>query len=470
MSEDGVTAIVDFGSTFTKVRIVDASGDLIAAGQDRTTIETDVMEGLEAALVDAGAHAVRVPEDVLACSSAGGGLRMVVVGLVDDLTTEAAHQTALGAGARVAEVVSGGLRDEAQARALLATDPDIVLLTGGTDGGDAASLIRGAEVLAAIGTEVPIVLAGNAEAQDPAAAILAGSHVVRAPNVLPAIGQIEPDGAREGIRELFIAHVIGGKLRTATGRLEEMVRMATPDAGLRGVEVLGRGLVAAGGAGVVAVDVGGATTDVHSWAPNLAGGATKQELIPQTPAARTVEADLGMRWNAVGIVLAGEEEGLLDRVAVARLLPAAERRAQDPSLVARDAEEVEIDRALARTAITIALRRHAGERRMTLTPQGAVVERSGRDLTEVGVLLGVGGVLRALEPTDLEACLEAARKGRADRLLPRAPRTCIDRAGVLIAAGVLATRDEDAARRLLDTALNTHDPIPKEEPDAVGQP
>jgi uncharacterized protein (TIGR01319 family) len=483
------TALVDFGSTFTKVRAVDGGGRLLAAAEHRTTIEGDVLEGLQAALsaLAGEGHELGLG-DVVACSSAGGGLRMGVVGLVEDLTAEAARQAALGAGARVLGVVSGGLADAGAARRLLAERPDIVLLVGGTDGGDRESLLASARALAAAAPEVPVVLAGNVEAQDEAAAVLeaAGAHVVRAPNVMPAIGELAPEPARELLRELFISHVIGGKLGGSAATLESLVRMATPDAALRGTEVLAEVLAEEGQpGGVLVVDVGGATTDVHSWAPETQRPGYKRPLLPQPDAARTVEADLGMRWNAVGIVEAAIDEGLLDeggrafpRIAgessstplvAEALAEAAERRAADPGFLPEDEAEREIDRILAQLAIAVALRRHAGCRRVSLEPDGAVLRNDGRDLSAVPVLLGTGGVLREIGAAELERTLELAHHGREERLLPPQARAGIDRRGTITAAGLLASADPAAARALLAAEVGAFfaAPTQKEEEEDV---
>lgn len=451
-----ITALVDFGSTFTKVKAVDGSGALIGATQHRTTIDTDVHEGLEAALAALGAEVGVVPDRITACSSAGGGLRVGVVGLVDVLTAEAARRAALGAGARVVNVVTGGLGGAEDARALLATDPDIVLLVGGTDGGDRESLIRSAKALASAGVPVPVVVAGNVEAQAEAVAAMAGTvaTVEAAANVMPAISEFAPESAREIIRGLFISHVIGGKLAGFHPETEDLVKMATPDAALRGVEILGRVLAESGRpAGVILIDIGGATTDVHSFTLSGPRQGYRHALLPDAPAARTVEADLGMRWNAPGIVDSARELRFIAGDEIPELEVAAQRRLGDPGLIAADRLERELDRRLAVIAIATALRRHAGIRRICLTTDGAVIEQDGRDMTEVATVLVSGGVLRILEPTDFRSALELAAKGREDRLLPVAPEFGMDSDGVLTAAGLLSATDPDTAVRFVRREL-----------------
>lgn len=451
-----LTALIDFGSTFTKVKAVDPEGRLLAAAQHRTTIDTDVHEGLTAALSALEEGIDGPPTRRFACSSAGGGLRVGVVGLVEELTAEAARQAALGGGARVLEVVAGGLDGPDAARALLGADPDIVLLVGGTDGGDREVLIASAAALAAAGVAVPVVIAGNVEAQEDAAAALADSEatVVSAANVMPTVDTLAPDAAREVIRDLFITHVIGGKLTGFHPETEDLVRMATPDAALRGVEILGRTRAEEGlPAGVILVDIGGATTDVHSFTVTGPRQGYKHSLLPDAPAARTVEADLGMRWNAPGIVEAAQEQRLADEKELAELAEGADRRAEDPGLIAADERERDIDRRLAVFAIATALRRHAGIRRIRLGPDGAVIEQRGRDLTEVDSILISGGVLAVIGTEELRRALELAHEGREDRLLPVDPALGLDRGGVLTAAGLLSVSERDTAQQLVRREL-----------------
>jgi uncharacterized protein (TIGR01319 family) len=446
--------LVDFGSTFTKFRAVTLDGRLVGSAE-HLTVHHDVLEGLEAAREQVGRS------DVFgrfrACSSAGGGLRMAVVGLERELTVEAARQAALSAGARITTVESNGVLDAAGALAVLARAPDIVLLVGGTNGGDHATLHRSARAFAGVaGGRVPIVVAGNEEAQQQVSTILreAGWMVTTAPNVMPAIRQISPDGVREVLRRLFISHVIGGKLAGSGERLVRLVQMATPDAVLQGAELLSRELAARHGcSGLIVVDVGGATTDVHSVLADVQGPrGYKPSLLPQSRSARSVEADLGIRWNATGIVDAAASERLIDTEEAAALSAPAAARERDPLYRARTKPELAVDRQLTKLAITIALRRHAGRERLRLTTGGTVLERDGRDLTESSLVVGTGGAVQMLTCQDLEGCVTTARGGEA-RLLPHRTVGAMDERYVLSAAGLLAFESEQAASALLRSCL-----------------
>jgi uncharacterized protein (TIGR01319 family) len=276
------------------------------------------------------------------------------------------------------------------------------------------------------------------EARDEVAQILAANPLVVAPNIVPRIGVLAPDGARTAIRELFLSHVIGGKHLSSRDDFLAMVQGATPDVVLTGVELLAE---VAGD--TVVVDVGGATTDVHSVVeldPEEAG--LSREVVATARVTRTVEGDLGMRWSAVTTAEAAGRDDLAD---------AALRRHADPGFVPVDDAEADVDEELAREAVGLALRRHAGRSKVVVSPEGRVVERSGKDLREVDLLVGSGGVLRH------------GRAGVAERVfagsvgehveggwqLPRRAEVTVDADYVLAAVGLLAGEHPDAARRLV---------------------
>ena len=438
---------VDFGSTFTKAIAVDAgSGDLVARAEHRTTVDTDVMDGWHAcrtALLSADRGVAKA--EVLACSSAGGGLRIGVVGNEELVTAEAGRRVALSSGGRVVAVVNGGLT-ATSLKALRAERPDVVLLLGGTDGGNSAVIENAAAVLAKYMWRRPVVAAGNVEAQGVVGELLAGADVphVFADNVVPEIGVFAPDSARAAIREMFLAHVIGGKNLSRDPGFASMVRAATPDVVLRGVEVLARlhGDVAV-------VDIGGATTDVHSVIELDPEDANLgREVVATHPVTRTVEGDLGMRWSAVPVVAAGIEAGLLDESP--ELRAAAIHRHDDPSYLPGGAVEASYDEVLARVAATVALRRHAGRQRVVFGPGGRVIERSGKDLREVDLLVGSGGVLRHNGPEVAARILGAIATGAQEEgwLVPSGARTCVDSDYVLAGVGLLAEVDALAAEGL----------------------
>jgi len=444
---NGTVVCVDFGSTFTKASLVDlGTGEMVAAASHPTTIDTDVLDGFDACLAALTAQDPRAQDaEVLACSSAGGGLRIAVVGNEELVTAEAGRRVALSSGGRVVAVLSGGL-DAGRYADLQDALPDVVLLVGGTDGGNSSQLTADADFLAAARWTGPVVVAGDVEAQQRVAAVFEESRTpyVLADNVVPKIGVLAAESARAAIREVFLAHVIGGKHLSKRTDFTAMVRGATPDVVLTGVELLARGLDEdrPGAGDVVVVDVGGATTDVHSVVevdPEESGLA--REVVATTPVTRTVEGDLGMRWSAVSTVAAA---GLDD------LAEAADRRRKDTAYLPDSPWEIDADEAIARAAIGLALKRHAGRSKVVLSPEGRIVERTGKDLREIDLLVGSGGALRnGAAGVVRRVLLPATGEHNGGWQLPRAPRVVVDHDYVLAAAGLLAGEHPEAAYRLV---------------------
>jgi uncharacterized protein (TIGR01319 family) len=445
---------VDFGSTFTKVAVVDlAAGELIAIADHPTTIRTDLWDGFEACL-DLLATAVPgvAALPVLACSSAGGGLRIAVVGNEELVTAEAGRRVALSSGGRVVAVIPGPLTPSGLTE-LKESRPDVVLLVGGTDGGNAEVLLASARTLA--GWAGPVVVAGNVEIRSEVVTLLeaAGTPYVAADNVVPRIGVLAPDSARAAIREMFVSHVIGGKKLSRHPAFLASVKGATPDLVLAAVELLAHGIDESrpGAGDVVVVDVGGATTDVHSVIELDPEDATLgREVVAVVPASRTVEGDLGMRWSATSTVEAGIEHGFVH--VDADLVQAAQRRHDDTDFIPTDAAGALDDLALASVATGVALRRHAGRSRVVLGPGGRVVERTGKDLREVDLLVGSGGVLRHAGSA-AASVLAAHLVDDEGWQLPEHPRTVIDVDYRLAPAGLLAFDHPEVAYALLRPLL-----------------
>src|SRR5205085_8289772 len=152
-------------------------------------------------------------------SSAGGGLQMMVSGLVLQMTGESAQRAALGAGAIVMDVIAlnDGRRPYEKIRRLRQLRPDMILLSGGTDGGDVKRVAEMAEILVAAdpkarlgaGYELPVIYAGNKDAAEVVRGLL-GSRVALlvVPNLRPTLERENLKPARDAIHELFMEHVM----------------------------------------------------------------------------------------------------------------------------------------------------------------------------------------------------------------------------------------------------------------------
>lgn len=456
----GIVSLADFGSTYTKVHLVDLEeGRLLTRAEAPTSIGSDLMDGYATALdaARAAVGGVAAIEQEIAASSAGGGLRVVAVGLVEDLTAAAARQAALNAGARVEAVVAGVLSDE-QLAELEAARPEIVLFAGGTDGGQAELVLENARRMAARRIGDHAVVACNAEVAVEVAQLLRAEGAVAtvAANVMPELGKLEIEPAREAILRVFLEHVIGGKGLSASREFEQMVKMPTPEAVLEATRLLSRGTATHPGVGDVAVvDIGGATTDVHSDRTGEAvSPGIEDPILPPPATLRTVEGDLGLRAGAAGVLAtdarwlereSGEEESIIRQ--------AVSIRENNPMWIAGEGRPLRFDDLLAVSCATHALTRHCGTMRLTRGKGGPpTLARNGPDLREVKQVWGTGGVF-AHSDAGSRILEQALARRPSQSLAPRDPEIRVDGGYVLAAVGLLSTHDAEAAMRLLRAEL-----------------
>lgn len=463
--------LIDFGSTYTKVIAIDlARAEVLGRSQAPSTVLTDVREGLFGALASLHEqHKVfeRAPRDlgilekttVLASSSAAGGLKIVVVGNVPGLTVEAANQAALGAGAKLIGSTAFKL-SEAKLREVEALAPDMILLTGGTDGGDSATVLHNAGMLAQSSLTVPIVVAGNRAASAQATAILhgRGKETRLADNVMPQANKLAVDGAREEIRKLFMERITHAKgLDSLAGQVP--VVLPTPMAVLRGVRLGADGTGGEVGWGdMLVVDVGGATTDVHSIGYGLPGGESAiVQGLAEAYAKRTVEGDLGIRFNAgtiaerVGLeTLAAELRdkfsfGQVDGNALGEYV---EQIGRETATVPQQQWHAAADAVLARNAVEIAIARHVGRRERIVAREGEAWVHYGKDLRETRTLIGIGGIFVHNPHAAYILSAPAAGDDRIQTLRPRNPLPFLDASYILYAVGLLSEAHPEVALRL----------------------
>lgn len=454
--------LIDFGSTYTKLRAIDLSARrILGSGQGPSTVTSDIMVGMKAALADLERRLGGLPRFTyrLASSSAAGGLRMVTVGLVRELTAEAARRAALGAGARLVGTFAYRLT-KGDVEKIVALAPDILLLAGGTDGGNSEVILHNAATLGKSALACPVVLAGNRAAADEAAALLAGREVIRCENVMPEFNVLDIEPARAAIRRVFIERIVHAKGIDRAHAEFDQVLMPTPAAVMDGARLLADGSAGATGLGpLLVVDPGGATTDVHSIArgdPAVAG--VIPQGLPEPRVKRTVEGDLGMRHNAAAIV---ETSGLESIAAAAKLAPARvsfllEEIARDVERLPQSADEIAFDQALVCAAVGQAVTRHCGTLATVHTATGPATVQYGKDLTGVGAVIGTGGAL--VHSRDPYAVLRMALATSAEplSLRPRQPRLLLDREYILYACGLLGSVEPQAA---LELALAHLEPI-----------
>jgi uncharacterized protein (TIGR01319 family) len=454
--------LIDFGSTYTKLRAVDvAERRILGTGQGPSTVATDVTTGMRAALSDLERRLGKLPrfQYRLASSSAAGGLRMVTAGLVRELTAEAARRAALGAGAKLVGTFAYRLtaQDIASIHALA---PDILLLAGGTDGGNTEVVLANARRIAASDLACPVVYAGNRDVAEEATALLGEKTVIATANVMPEFNVLDIEPARVAIRQVFMDRIVHAKGIDRAAAEFDAVLMPTPAAVLEGARLVADGIDGHPGLGtVMVIDPGGATTDVHSVAAGASAAGVVPQGLPEPRVKRTVEGDLGMRHNAAAIV---EAVGVMSIAAEAGL---AESRvhdlvmeiAQDVERLPQSEDEFALDAALARAAVRIAVTRHCGTVETVYTVTGPVAVQHGKDLSRVDAVIGTGGAI--VSSPDPRGILESALADPAEplSLRPKAPRLVLDTNYLLYACGLLSTVEPQAALEFALANLRTLD-------------
>ena len=454
--------LIDFGSTYTKVTAVDVESEcLLGTAASYTTVQTDINDGLSKALEILKQQTGEIAYDkCYACSSAAGGLRMVTSGLVPELTGEAAKLASLGAGAKVVGVYAFQLTED-DMEDILTSKPDIFLLVGGTDGGNTECILHNAKMLASVSPKFPIVIAGNRTAARQCQRILEGCETYICPNVLPKFGTLNIEPTQKQIREIFLNRIIQAKGLSKAARLLSDIMMPTPSAVMQAMELLAQGCEGELGIGeLVAVDVGGATTDVYSICDGMPEHMnTVYKGIPEPYAKRTVEGDIGMRYSIRGIVEAGgihrvcQISGLDTKTAEAHI----DHLAENTDVVPGDNLELQnLDHALASLAVEEAVRRHAGTIQETYTMMGLTYVQEGKNLTKVKNIVVTGGSLIHTARTEKIAAHALYNPADPASLRPKQADVWVDRTYILAAMGLLSSYYPQVALRIMKKELEYH--------------
>ncbi|MCT4606450.1 MAG: methylaspartate mutase accessory protein GlmL [Marinisporobacter sp.] len=454
--------LVDIGSTYTKITAVDIENErIISTSKSLTTAETDLMIGFNNAYDHLnkelnGADIQFV--DKIACSSAAGGLKMIAVGLVSELTSEAAKRAALGAGARLLGTYSYEL-SLSEIKEIKLKKPDMILLAGGTDGGNKNCIIHNARLIASYIKNVPVVVAGNKKAVDSIEAIFKKENIPFkiTENVMPKMNVLNVQPAREAIRQFFINEIIKAKGMENIERFIGGILMPTPSAVLKAAKVLADGTDEEEGLGeLLIVDIGGATTDIHSIG---SGEPTKSNVtmmgLEEPYEKRTVEGDMGMRVSALAL---WESAGtkLINSIMTGVKYDIKERcqyLSKNINTISKTPEEVGFDEALGYIATKISMDRHVGSIEREYTPMGVIYLQKGKDLQNIKYVIGTGGVLvHSMNPQNI---LTGGLLDKEDTkfLKPRNPEILIDKAYILSAMGLLSTKYPNKAIRILKKYL-----------------
>lgn len=382
---------------------------------------------------------------------------MGVVGLSKTLSAQAAKSAAFGAGAKILYTCAGRLKS-ADVENLEAQPLEILLFCGGYENGGTAVLRQNAEMLAESNLRIPIIFAGNSAAAPEVRRLLTQrqKECYLARNIIPDVGQIHKDQVETIIREVFLHRIINMMgLDKVSTMLDRMV-MPGPAAVLAAGELLARGAPNQPGLGdLMIVDVGGATTDIHSYVGQTPYDGAKMIGVPDPYVKRTAEGDLGIRESSDSLCT---EIGM-DRMQADTGLPpqqigqVVERWVTQNRELAQNDAQRSVDRALAAGAVRISSRRHAGTIQH-ISSAGLKTVQHGKNLTTVRAVIGTGGPL-VFSGNGKYALSQVLRdRGReSDILLPESADFYLDRDYVFFAGGLLREVDEDAALTILKNSL-----------------
>lgn len=449
--------VAEIGSTTTVVNAFDHlesdSPVFLGQGQAPTSVkEGDVNIGLQAAIEDMKKNLHIENEkleytNMLATSSAAGGLRMTVHGLVYDMTVKAAKEAALGAGANI-HLITAGKLSKVDMIKLDRIKPNIILIAGGVDYGERETALYNSELIAASDLNIPVIYAGNIAVADDVKLIFESYskeknlHIV--PNVYPKIDILNIEPTREVIQDIFEKHITEAK---GMEKIREMVNgpiIPTPGAVMNASKILKDEI-----GDLVTIDVGGATTDIHS----VTEGTEKVNKIlvePEPVAKRTVEGDLGVFINKKNIVDIIKIEKLEKELNMSS--EDIEKFTDSDIAIPETKEHKRFIERLTKEAVIVSINRHAGGYRTYFGGKSDTLA-FGKDLTAVKWIVGTGGALTRLTARE-EILNSISQFNRADKLLPTAEaKILIDNDYIMASLGVLSSLNKEAAIKLLLKSL-----------------
>ncbi len=444
--------VAEIGSTTTLLNAFDGINTdkprFIGQGQAATSVtEGDVRIGLAGAVLDLEKKLGEKIEygEMFATSSAAGGLRMCVHGLVYDMTVKAAQAAALGAGAIIKLATAGKLTD-CDLDDIRSAKPNVILLAGGTDYGERDTALYNARRIAALKLAIPVIYAGNVQNQVSVRTEFeqAGIDCYITENVYPKLDKLNIEPTRRVIHNVFEKHIV-----KAPG-MEHILDMVTSNIMPTPGAVMQASLLLYEEIGDLAVlDIGGATTDVHSV---TRGSDEIARLLtePEPFAKRTVEGDLGLYVNAKNLV------SIIGRDALAAELKLdIDTVIESYAPIPQSGEQFMLTERLCREAGILALSRHAGELRYIYTPSGRKTVADGKDLTQIKYIIGTGGALTRLPHRAALLRYIADCNKHGMMLCPKPEKLALlfDNDYIMASMGVLSKKYPDAALSLLKRSI-----------------
>ncbi len=447
--------LADFGSTYTKFNLVDVHAETFRAKVTLPTSQSSTImdcyhEGKELLLKEIDFDDDKDCYEEFFCSSAWGGFKMVVIGFTHDLTRKAAEYAALGSGTRIVKDYYYDLSEE-DIQEIQTLKPDAVLLTGGTNKGNQSFVLDVAAKMAKYLDKMDIIYAGNEQAQDAVRNLFKNNqcplHIVE--NVMPEVDVINIEPVRAISRQIFMDKILQTNGLKEVAEFSQLPIIPTPTAVLKATELYGLEK----GESILVVDVGGATTDVHSYGKGLPMNSNVHyQGLLEPELKRSVEGDLGMRESSQSVV---NQIGLntllryLDFQWTPEVVDASiQRRVDNHKYIPHNQQEHALDQLLASFAIHTAVKRHVG--RLTKI-DNVSYRQTGKDLRNCAIVIATGGVMiHAENPLEM---MEDAFQYSERVLNPKAPDFYLDQNYILSAVGLVSQKYPKLACTLMSEAL-----------------
>lgn len=446
----------DFGSTYSKFNLINPeSATLLGQYSLPTSQASSVMDCYQEAkaklLQQVSFQQGTDQIEEYYCSSAWGGFRMVVIAFTETLTKKAGEYAALGSGTRIIGSYYYKLSAD-DLEEIIALNPDVILLAGGTNGGNQQFVLTVAQQLSQSSLMTDIIYAGNEEVQAEVQAIFQPSkcQVYLVDNVMPAVNDLKVVPVRKVAQEIFIRKITQSHGLSDLAPYSPLPIIPTPTAVMKATELLGKMVKKNSMDGALVVDIGGATTDIHSYGKGLGLGLNVfYEGMKEPVLKRTVEGDLGMRESAPSVLSYLEtskqaqvlEEQFTDKEVEAFIAI----RTQERNFVPTDEAGLYFDKMLASQCLDLALHRHVGRLRKVNSQD---YYQSGKDLRQFSCVVATGGPLTK-NPHRQTILQENFGQGHDD-LRPIQPLIHFDHAYIMSAIGVLSQVKPALAEELID--------------------
>lgn len=393
----------------------------------------------------------------LSTSSAAGGLRMAVIGLSRTLSITAARNAAFGAGAKIIGTFIGELSDSA-IQELEGLDVEIILFCGGYENGSTKAIDYNAHKLASSMIAAPIIYAGNSQM-----ARIVRRQLVRCnktcyvvPNIIPNVGILNTKPTEDVIRHVFLSSIINMKGLSKVQSVLDAPLVPTPAAVLAAGELLSLGTSRQEGTGpLMIVDVGGATTDIHSYIEQFPHEGARMMGSPEPYTRRTVEGDMGMRESSISLAEEIGWETMAENVGVDvdTLRRSIRKRVESTNFVPDNDLEKKIDHEIAAGAVHVSARRHSGRIRYVHASNCSSVQE-GKNISQIRTVVGTGGPLvHSGNPGEIlrRVCRHTAKE--TEFLLPDSADFYLDKQYVFYAAGLLKAHDDDLAFTIMKRSM-----------------